>query len=54
MLSFALVLIGMVIVLAFMVNWWEPADRPRSVEVARARLTHALHELMQPRSHRRT
>jgi hypothetical protein len=52
MLSFALVLIGMVIVLAFLVNWWEPEDRPPALEEARHRVTRALRELLHPRTHR--
>ena len=50
MLSFALVLIGQVIVLALLVNWWDPADRPRSLETARLRVTGAIRELAHPRT----
>jgi hypothetical protein len=52
MLSFALVLIGQVIVLAFLVNWWDPEDRPRNLEAARLRVTRAIRELAHPRSQR--
>ncbi len=52
MLSFALVLIGQVIVLAVLVNWWDPGDRPRNLEAARLRATRALREFADPR-HRR-
>ncbi len=50
MLGFALVLIGQVIVLALLVNWWDPADRPRSLEAARLRVTRAIRELAHPRT----
>jgi hypothetical protein len=52
MLGFALVLIGMVIVLAFAVNWWEPEDRPPRLEAARRRLTRAVRDLAHPGVHR--
>ncbi len=52
MLSFALGLIGEVIVLALLVNWWDPADRPRNLEAARLRATRAIRELAHPRTRR--
>jgi hypothetical protein len=53
MLSFALVLIGMVVVLAMLVNWWEPQDRPPRLEAARLRLMRASRGLAHPGGTRR-
>jgi hypothetical protein len=52
MLSFTLVLVGQVIVLALLVNWWDPDDRPRHLEAARLRVTRAIRELAHPRTQR--
>jgi hypothetical protein len=54
MLSFVLVLIGMVVVLAFLVNWAEPEDRPAQLEEARLAATRALRDLVHARPGRRT
>jgi hypothetical protein len=54
MLSFVLVLIGMVIVLAFLVNWAEPEDRPAQLEEARLAAARALRDLVRARPARRT
>ncbi|MEA2264551.1 MAG: hypothetical protein QOE27_134 [Solirubrobacteraceae bacterium] len=54
MLSFVLVLIGMVVVLAFLVNWAEPEDRPAQLEEARLAATRALRDLVHARPGRPT
>ncbi len=51
-LSFVLVLVGMVVLLAVLVNWWEPDDRPQRLETIRLGLAGAIRDAVRPGAHR--